>query len=105
MRFRKLPIGPKSKAGGRSKVTGSSSPCAACLRPIEFSVGSAHRLLAIDHPGYAVAIDEHAEAHGPEGLRYRHRHRPALRQCSEYPVGVLRIRQLDRDGKAVLLSS
>src|SRR5436309_4686998 len=30
------------------------------------------RLLAVDHPGDAEAIDQHAETDGPEGLRERH---------------------------------
>src|SRR3546814_6417079 len=58
------------------------------MRP--FRATESFRTFAVDHPGNAEAVDEHAEANGPEGLLERHPHSAVFRQRAE---NALRLRR------------
>lgn len=60
-------------------------------------------LLAIDHPGRAEPILEHAEFDGPERLGERHDHRPAIGECIEDALGLGRVLGHQRHGEALHL--
>src|SRR6267143_2226623 len=60
-------------------------------------------LLAVDHPGYAEPVDEHAESGGPEGPLERHLHFALLRQGVKDSFCLRRILDLERHGKAFWL--
>src|SRR5437870_6576018 len=59
------------------------------------------RPLAVHHPRDAEAIDEHAEAHGPERLLQRHRHRAVLGERLEDALRLRRLGDADRHGEAL----
>src|SRR5215210_6666950 len=63
--------------------------------------GRSGRLLAIDHPWRAEAVDEHAEPDCPEGLLDRHLHRPALRERLEDALGFRRAVDVEADREAL----
>src|SRR5690606_40916633 len=43
---------------------------------------------AVDHPGHAETVGEHAEALGPEGFLHRHHYLPALGQRREQALAL-----------------
>jgi hypothetical protein len=57
-------------------------------------------LLAVDHPRYAEAVDEHAETRGPECFLDRHLHLPFIRQCVKDAFCLGRFFDLERNGEA-----
>src|ERR1700694_355405 len=61
------------------------------------------RLVAVDHPRYAESIEDHSEAQRPEGPLDRHLHRPVLGQGLEYPLGILRLGDAERNVEALRL--
>src|SRR2546422_638040 len=52
---------------------------------------------AVDHPGYAEAIDDHAKASGPERFLERHHNPAVLRQFVKDPLGVRRALDMKRE--------
>src|SRR3954469_4147009 len=61
------------------------------------NLGARH--LAVDHPGRAEAVFQHAEGFGPEGLLERHVHLAAFGQGVEHPLrlGDRRVAQRERE--------
>jgi hypothetical protein len=62
---------------------------------------SALRQLAVDHPGRAELIDQHAEAGGPERFLDRHPHGSVLGQGMKYPLRLRRIGDTESHGEAL----
>src|ERR1700686_3488474 len=67
-------------------------------RPLAGAPGNegSGRFLAVDHPGRAEPVDQHAETDGPERLLDRHPHRSAFRQCVKNAFRVLRVVDAER---------
>src|SRR4029450_11355611 len=59
-----------------------------------------HGDFAVDQPGDAEAIDDHAEARGPEGLLERHDDLAVLREVAEDALGGGDARELERQREA-----
>src|ERR1700674_2454016 len=60
-------------------------------------------LLAVNHPGYAESIHNHAEAHRPEGLLQRHLHLTALLQFLKGAFCFRSVFHADRQREALWL--
>ena len=59
------------------------------------------RLSAVDHPGRAEPVDDHAEPHRPEGFLDRHLHKAVVCQCLENAIRFGRVAEIEQHGEAL----
>src|SRR5262249_17865362 len=92
-------VSPRRSMAWVRSITSTEIRCANAESPAFLLL-----LLAVDHPGRAVLIDQHAEALSPEGLGDGHHHLGiTLRQFGEDAVGFLWIVDAQRHRKSLRL--